>query len=71
MVKRIKLKCPNCGHRVADYSGNYEALVLIAEANESESNVVNVKCRLCKSQVSIMLDIDAAYGGKEISDVML
>ncbi|WP_242836599.1 hypothetical protein [Clostridium sp. BNL1100] len=50
---------------------NSEALALIAETNESESNVVNVKCRLCKSQVSILLDKNVAYDSKEISDFVL
>jgi endogenous inhibitor of DNA gyrase (YacG/DUF329 family) len=61
MVKKIKLKCPNCGRRIADYSGNSEALALIAETNEAESDVVSVKCHICKSQVSILLDNTEVY----------
>lgn len=61
MVKRIKLKCPNCGRRIADYSGNSEALALLAETSEAESDVLNVKCHLCKSQISILLDITEVY----------
>ena len=61
MVKKIKLKCPNCGRRIADYSGNFEALALLAETSEAESDVINVKCHLCKSQVSILLENSEVY----------
>lgn len=61
MVKKIKLKCPNCGRRIADYSGNAEVLALVAETSEAESDVVKVKCHLCKSQVSILLDSSEVY----------
>lgn len=61
MVKKKKLICPNCGRRIADYSGNSEALALLAETSEAESDVLSVKCHLCKSQVSIMLDNSEAY----------
>lgn len=61
MVKKVKLKCPNCGRRIADYSGNFEALTLLAEASESENDAVNVKCHICKSQVSILLESAATY----------
>jgi ribosomal protein S27E len=70
-VKKIRLKCPNCGHRIADYSGNSEALALMAEANETQSDVVNVKCHLCKSQVSILLDSTAVYECKKTSSLTL
>jgi len=65
MVKKIKLKCPNCGRRIADYSGNSEALALIAETNEADSDVVNVNCHLCKSQVSILLENTEVYECKK------
>ena len=71
MVKKIKLKCPNCGRRIADYSGNAEALALLAETSEAESDVVNVKCHLCKSQVSILLDKNEVYESKKFSDLKL
>jgi len=70
MVKKIKLKCPNCGRRIADYSGNAEALALVAETSEAESDILSLKCHLCKSQVSIMLDNNEVYGSKQISDSM-
>lgn len=71
MVKKIKLKCPNCGRRIADYSGNAEAQTLLAETSEAESDVVNVKCHLCKSQVSILLDNNEIYESKKVSDFVL
>ena len=71
MVKKIKLKCPNCGRRIADYSGNSEALALLAETSEAKSDVVKVKCHLCKSQVSIMLDNSEVYMSKQISDSLI
>lgn len=61
MVKKVKLKCPNCGRRIADYSGNFEALTLLTEASESGNDAVNVKCHICKSQVSILLESAATY----------
>ncbi|MEA5024553.1 hypothetical protein SDC9_20774 [bioreactor metagenome] len=70
MVKKIKLKCPNCGRRIADYSGNAEALALVAETSKAESDVLSLKCHLCKSQVSIMLDNNEVYGIKQTSESM-
>ena len=38
-----------------------EALTLLAETREAQSDVLSVKCNLCKSQVSIMLGNSEVY----------
>ncbi len=70
MMKKVKLKCPNCGHRIADYSGNAEALALLAENGEADSDVVSVKCHICKSQISILLENTEVYECKKDTDLV-
>lgn len=55
MMRKIKLKCPNCGRRIADYNGESEAHALLIERNEPRNDVLCLKCNLCKSQVLIAL----------------
>lgn len=61
MLKKIRLTCPNCGRRVADYRGNTEAMTVLAEEGETERDTLQVKCHLCKSQVLILMEDHEAY----------
>lgn len=54
-MKKTKLKCPNCGRRIADYNGESEAHALLTERNGQVNDFLCLKCHLCKSQVLIAL----------------
>ena len=55
MKKKINLKCPNCGRRIADYNGESEAHALLTERNGQVNDMLCLKCHICKSQVLIAL----------------